>query len=833
VPEAAPPPVGDEADPEERGFLSRVAIEGRAAQVSLLCLAGRHAAGRDLAQSTLVRDPYSPRGHAALGEALAGLGEDARALQAYTNAVRADANDPVCVRGYAKILVRHGRLQEAINAYRRIVGPGTGAIKDAVALAEVLRKVGDAPGAQRVLDAVFRRDPQSLIPLRQQAEARAGQGDLDGAARLLDQILQQESSPYAQAQTLAESLAPRCGNSALARLACAQAFLRVGRPFATVRLLATAVAHNPADLASRRVLGLAYARLGAGPQAEEQLLGVAKRGQADVEVYQALGEVYLERGDTGSGVKALERARDAKPDDAALRRSLARARAALGDLDGAIRELEEAAKLAGADDETLEDELLRLTERAYSKRVKELEARLVADETDAAARLDLAAALAQRGDLVEAIEQLQRARTQPGLADQVTARAEQIGEDFGDGSMPRPLAVLLVELYQQGGKLPKAIAVVEQVLAEHPEDGEFLLRRVELLLVADRSLDAASALEALLEQATPFQLEAAVGLGARILELGGHDGLAQPLARAKRRMGDVEGAARLFERCLQADPSNTDARVEYAKLLEGAGRRAEAYEVLKVLVEDQTGSTAELERLATLALGAGRVDDAVALLVRASSRHPEDLALKGALEATQARQREARIALLQRATAPAEREELAGLYAEQGNQVEAVRVLRALGKIDADQPELSFLRFSAEHFAKQGKEDKAEAALRHVGRTLNYAPGSEQQKELLLRIATIHERAGKRAAARRVFLELYSADPGYRDVAARLEVLSEDVRGTTVGAADERVLELVDVGAPLGTIFDALKDSDLSLDPKLLAEGKASSAALKTQGPGG
>ena len=178
-------------------------------------------------------------------------------------------------------------------------------------------------------------------------------------------------------------------------------------------------------MGARRSLGLAYARLGAGPQAEEQLVGCAQRGVADAEVFRALGEVYLERGDTASGVKALMRARDAKPEDVDARRALARALAAQGDLEGAIRELE-AAHGSATDDGALEDELDRITERAYTKRVKELEARLLANEEDCQARLQLAVALARRGDLPEAIEHLDLVSRRRDFAAEALAKAKQI-----------------------------------------------------------------------------------------------------------------------------------------------------------------------------------------------------------------------------------------------------------------------------------------------------------------------------------------------------------------------------------------------------------------------
>ena len=321
-------------------------------------------------------------------------------------------------------------------------------------------------------------------------------------------------------------------------------------------------------------------------------------------------------------------------------------------------------------------------------------------------------------------------------------------------------------------------------------------------------------LEAFLTDAPSYHLQEAVKLAERLMSEEGARALAFPLARAERRLGDLDKAAGLYARVLEWEPELTEARVEYARMLEGAGKRADAYEVLQVLVEGGTGSTAELERLATLALGAGKLEEAVALLQRAVDRHPEDLALRHALEATDARLREALIRKLQGSTDLDERLQLAGLLAENGKKIESMRVLRALGKLDTDQPELSFLRFSAEHFAKEGKEEKAEAALRQVGRTLNYAPGSDPHKELLYRIATLYESKGNRRHARRVFLEVFAQDPAFRDLNQRIEVLSDDVRELGSKAADERVLELVDVGAPLGTIFDSLPRKRLVVGPR-------------------
>jgi hypothetical protein len=104
-----------------------------------------------------------------------------------------------------------------------------------------------------------------------------------------------------------------------------------------------------------------------------------------------------------------------------------------------------------------------------------------------------------------------------------------------------------------------------------------------------------------------------------------------------------------------------------------------------------------------------------------------------------------------------------------------------------------------------------------VARALGYAPGSDPHKQLLCRIAAMYEHAGERRAARRVYLAVHALDPRFQDVEARLDAMSDDMAvQVTAGAPDARLLELVDVGVPLGTIFDALQAQDLTLDARRL-----------------
>ena len=139
----------------------------------------------------------------------------------------------------------------------------------------------------------------------------------------------------------------------------------------------------------------------------------------------ALGEVYLERSNPQAGLKALGQARDLAPEDVPTRRALARALVAQGDLAGAIRELRAAHQQgAEASSEALEEELDRLTERASARRIRQLEARLLANEDDPSLRVELADALAERGEEREAVEQLAQLAEREGQLQRATAAAD-------------------------------------------------------------------------------------------------------------------------------------------------------------------------------------------------------------------------------------------------------------------------------------------------------------------------------------------------------------------------------------------------------------------------
>jgi Flp pilus assembly protein TadD len=834
-----PPPKDPNADPEERGFLTRVALEGRIAQLELLVAARRFGAARELAQAVLAAEPRLARAHALLAEALAGLGDDEAALESALKGARLEPDSPDQVRTAAQALARKGRLAEAVNALRRIVGPKKGEAKDAVLLADFVRRLGDEAQARNIMNEVLARDPQSLEPVRQAVVARTQARDLDGAAAELESLVQKEKPPRPLGLACALELARVVEASfdkasPRAILACARALDACGKTIPAVKLLAPLVVRDPQSVDARRALGLAYARLGAAPLAEEHLRAVAGRGSAGADEFRALGELALERGDTDGAARVLVRARDLRPDDPSIRRALARAFEAAGELSKAVEELE--AGLATAPNDK---ELTALHESVSQKSVKalvsSLEARVRENPDDAQAQLDLGAALFEKGEASRAFESLARAARDPYLVPRVVELVEFVIEELDE---PRPAVVLLKELHVKSRDLQHAIETLERYLRDHTDD----VLRLELLDLYAEGQRVAAAVEGLLAffpKANKDRLPAAIALAQKILEREPmqHD-LARALARAQRRNGEFEAAARSLERYVQSEMADREARVELAQNLEEAGKVEAAFEALRPLVDTGEPSTDELSYAAALLARLDRPADAVPILRRAAAKKPDDRSLKERLERAEGALRDREAARLQadldqNRASEEDRRKLAGLLAEAGKKAETLAILRSLPGAPQGDPESVFLRFAAEQFTRRGRIEKAEAALRQLCTVLAYPPGSEQEKAMLYRIGALYERGGDRRSARRAYLELVARDAHYRDAYAKLEAQEDATVVESTDASEERrFAELVETEASrdVKTLFDSLGAIDLSLDPALLADARAAATALSPSG---
>ncbi|MBI3726321.1 tetratricopeptide repeat protein, partial [bacterium] len=828
--------LAEEVDPQEEGFISRIALEGRLAQLEVLVGSRRFTAARDLSRALAAHESKNAHAHWLLAEALAGLGDDDGAFDAAQKAARLAPTDARAVRAYAQALSRKGKLPEACLAMRRIVGTAKGEPRDSVFLADLLRRQGEEAHAKKIMEELVARDPQSLEPMRQASLARAAAGDLEGAADELESLSKKEKPPrpitLAVATELAravEAAGDRAPPSAV--VGCARALDASGKTIAAVRLLGPLVLRDPGAIDARRALGLAYSKLGAAPLAEEHLRAVASRPGAGADECKALGELALERGDAEGAVRVLVRARDLRPDDVSIRRALARAHEAAGEFQKALEEIEVACTDA-PDDKDLDAIHEALSERALAAKLTALEARVREAPDDTQAWLDLGIALFEKGEASRAFDSLAKAVRDPYLVPRVVELVEFLREELDD---QRPAVVLLVELHRKAQSPQKAIEVLEAFLKEHTDDG-LRLELLELYWKGKRIPAAVEGLLAVLGKAEKDRLPPAIALAEKVLESESQNDLARAIARAKRKTGDLAGAARAFEKYLEAVPGDREARRELASALEDGLNIEEALAALRPLVQDGVPTPDELSYAASLMVHLEKHAEAVPLLKRALELRPDDRGMKERLEraegAVRDREAERLAAQVRKAGASASEDDcrrLASLYAESGKQKEALELLRVLPGIPAGDDEAVFLRFQAEQLARSGRIDKAEAALRQLCKVLAYVPGSEQEKTMLYRIASLYERSNDRRSARRVYLELVGRDPNYRDAYSKLEAQAEAGAAVESEAAleERRFADLIETGAPrdLKTIFDALGGMDLALDATLLADARAKLSA--------
>jgi tetratricopeptide (TPR) repeat protein len=334
--------------------------------------------------------------------------------------------------------------------------------------------------------------------------------------------------------------------------------------------------------------------------------------------------------------------------------------------------------------------------------------------------------------------------------------------------------------------------------------------------------------------------------------------LARSLSRAEQRVGDSSGAARALERYLAREAHAREARIELVRLLEGMARLEDALSTATPLLEAGAGSSGNPSRdtgadssgnpmreagagssgnpmrepgnqlpedqalVASLLVRAEKHALAIPLLMAALARRPDNLELKGFLERAESGLREQEIARLGAALA-------AGTASEDDRwRLAGLHLLKTLPGTPTGDADPIFLRFAAEHWTRRGRIDRAEAALRKLCTTLAYAPGSEQEKAMLYRVAALYERAGDRSKARRAYLELMARDPSFRDVGPRLESHEEQgVAGDTRAAGLAALAEILDSTGTrdMKNLLEGLSTVNLALDPGVLATARGGGRA--------
>ncbi len=407
-----------------------------------------------------------------------------------------------------------GRLGEASDVLGRALELAPEDAPSLIRLGRVRIELGAGEEAQPLFERVLEQNPDSAAALDGLGKVAADRGDADQAALHFERALE---------------LQPRASS-----------------------------VHHALGLAYRKLgdLELAEHHLGRGGEApvqfaDPQLSSVASLGRT-ADIYLVRGAQAFSESRYQQAADFYRRALDIDPTIFDARKALGFSLEKMGDIDGAVEQLEQGLQQGTSGDpeqDVLERaELLRILGGLRVLQGREEEAlatfqkSLDLDPERLDTRLKLANALARRGDFEQAI----------GHYDQILAADPDISRALVQRATAR------INL----GQRQQAIADFERAVEAAPEDPEPRLRFAEAL---EHLGDGAAAAE---QRAAALRLAADDPTQkARVLA-----GDAGKLARA----GELTEALEKYSEAVAADPGNIDARYQKAALLAHFGRFDEA-----------------------------------------------------------------------------------------------------------------------------------------------------------------------------------------------------------------------------------------------------------------
>ncbi|WP_433786222.1 tetratricopeptide repeat protein [Actinomycetospora sp. CA-101289] len=454
--------------------------------------ADAHARAASLAGRIAGAAPRVEWAHRARGFALATLGRPAEAASALRESERLDPGHAVVPYWLGVLHHEAGDLDGAHDAFRRSLALDG-------AQPEVLR------WAART--ALARADRDGTGPGRagtavDEAVARLGEATRLQPARAelwfeLGRALLRRDRPAARRPlSTAAHLAPGMRDH---HLALADLAVDLGEPEEALAVLRNAQRHVPPDVEVRRRLGAVLLHLGRPAEAEAPLLAAAAAAPGDRELGRRLARCHLALDHPERAVALLEVVAERTPAEAEL---LARARAARGEAEAAVAELEAARRRAGG---RLEPGpafvlgCLRARARRWAGAVEAFdEARAGSGRTRPPADLDLHTAVAclRLGETDRARRLLETApddaRRQYALGSLAAA-----DDDWGAAGMAFSRALALDPAHREArvglgvalehaGRPGEAADAYESALREAPDDVWLRSRLAATCLLADR-----------------------------------------------------------------------------------------------------------------------------------------------------------------------------------------------------------------------------------------------------------------------------------------------------------------------------------------------------------
>jgi tetratricopeptide (TPR) repeat protein len=198
------------------------------------------------------------------------------------------------------------------------------------------------------------------------------------------------------------------------------------------------------------------------------------------------------------------------------------------------------------------------------------------------------------------------------------------------------------------GRFPQAIAILEQLRRDKPDDLVLMAHLGQVYVAAGRDDDGVK----LLEQVTarePDRFEAHVDLATGYMHLGNfvkaraeaeravqlnasYAPAHETLGLVRWRDGDGRGAVAAFDRAVQLDPRNVRAMVWKAMVETNSGRDADALATFERAVRTDPTSVDAWIGIANAQIGRGDIEAAAAALQNAQRLQPDRPAVKATAE---------------------------------------------------------------------------------------------------------------------------------------------------------------------------------------------------------
>ncbi len=367
--------------------------------------------------------------------------------------------------------------------------------------------------------------------------------------------------------------------------------------------------NNPNNLIARLLL-VDYMRQGEDPDLDfldKELRRLQELSPDSPEPLRHLAHVFLEAGELDRAEETIQDALDLFPERPGLIHVLGNIRVARDELDAGLRLLEKAAA-ASPDNLLIRRDLgLALVKKGHNGR-----ALMVLVEVrdlhgmDAGVRRALAELYRGVGDSLHAdleqreAEMLEEAEHNALLRKEVrramSVRIDELEQQAGEGTFAPGTFAELWELYQRRGDMEWNLPRMEELAHKNPESlearaaaGNVLLSRGEaraaqevFLAVLEDSPDSPQALQGL------FRLFIRQQQPQKLLELGKQAVEKRPdspyahlyVARSRAANDDMEGAIAAYRKALELDPDNLDVLLALGNHLRNFGEYAEARALL-------------------------------------------------------------------------------------------------------------------------------------------------------------------------------------------------------------------------------------------------------------